>query len=182
MLNGWCLTWYVTTALEILEFWNFPSSKNHTQHLVGQHPTHTHATMPYDEGQQMAVVITTSLATFVGGFLLGVYSIRGYLLSPELVAERRAALGDPVESDESDIDESDTLLDHAPSWANGPQADRRQGLSASAPAEQKPAFKNSKEECKLVLVVRTDLGMTKGTQTSSQNPCSSPLPPDRKHS
>ncbi len=108
---------------------------------------------------ETGVILTTSIATFVTGFLVGVWAIRGYIISPELTAERRANTDDPVESDESDIDESDTILDHAPSWGNGPQADRRQGLSVKA--SQQPALK-SNEECKLVLVVRTDLGMTKG--------------------
>ncbi|RYP55817.1 hypothetical protein DL771_012408 [Monosporascus sp. 5C6A] len=139
-------------------------------------------------------VITTSLVTFISGFMLGVYSIRGYLLvSPELADERRRNLHDPVESDESDVDEGDTVLDHAPNWANGIDADRRDGLRAapdSTPSgggegetkkkkkkgkkalaeEANPALEdvtagaggNGDEECKLVLVVRTDLGMTKG--------------------
>ncbi|RYO96137.1 hypothetical protein DL764_007515 [Monosporascus ibericus] len=140
-----------------------------------------------------ATIIATSLVTFISGFMLGVYSIRGYLLvSPELADERRRNLHDPVESDESDVDEGDTVLDHAPNWANGVDADRRDGLrvapditpsgggegktkkkkkSKKAAAEEAyPAVAdvaagaggNTNEECKLVLVVRTDLGMTKG--------------------
>ncbi|RYP58799.1 hypothetical protein DL769_008798 [Monosporascus sp. CRB-8-3] len=140
-----------------------------------------------------ATVIATSLVTFISGFMLGVYSIRGYLLvSPELADERRRNLLDPVESDESDVDEGDTILDHAPNWANGLDADRRDGLRVppantssgggegetkkkkkgkkAAAEEANPAVAdvaagagdNSNEECKLVLVVRTDLGMTKG--------------------
>ena len=115
-----------------------------------------------------AVVVTTSIVAFITGFGLGVYSIRGWLLSPDLAAERRANFTDPVESEESDVDEQDTLLDHAPNWANGEDADRRQGLRASAAAAAAAADAGSgiafdpNEECKLVLVVRTDLGMTKG--------------------
>jgi len=112
------------------------------------------------------VVVTTSAASIITGFLLGLYAARGYLfVSPEMKAQREAALKDPVESEESDIDESDTILDHAPNWANGEEADRRQGLRASAKKEEtkKPVSFNADEECKLVLVVRTDLGMTKGT-------------------
>ncbi|RYP12983.1 hypothetical protein DL765_007070 [Monosporascus sp. GIB2] len=135
-----------------------------------------------------ATVVVTSLVTFISGFMLGVYSIRGYLLvSPELAEERRRNLYDPVESDESDVDEGDTVLDHAPNWANGLDADRRDGLrvrpggdgetnkkkkkSGKAATEEANsavadvaagAGGNNNEECKLVLVVRTDLGMTKG--------------------
>ncbi|KAL2160087.1 hypothetical protein VTH06DRAFT_1742 [Thermothelomyces fergusii] len=115
------------------------------------------------------VVVTTSIVAFITGFGLGVYAIRGYLISPDLAAQRHAYLNDPVESEESDVDESETLLDHAPNWENGPEADRRQGLRASGgggsrrpPAALRGVSAN--EECKLVLVVRTDLGMTKAAQ------------------
>lgn len=127
-------------------------------------------TSPFEGSISPAVVISTSIVALVSGFLLGVYSIRGYLVSPDLKAEREHYWKDPVESEESDIDEDDTILDHAPNWANGEDADRRQGLRAAAAAASKttsaakPAEqpKKIKEECKLVLVVRTDLGMTKG--------------------
>ncbi|OTB05384.1 hypothetical protein M426DRAFT_319916 [Hypoxylon sp. CI-4A] len=123
------------------------------------------------------VLISTSLVAFLSGFAFGIYTIRGYLfISPSLEAERRSRLNDPLESDESDIDEDDTILDHAPNWANGEEADRRDGLKApqSQPKKAKKAAPkveetpdkvaegNANEECKLVLVVRTDLGMTKG--------------------
>jgi len=128
---------------------------------------------PFEGSISPVVVITTSIVALVSGFLLGVYSIRGYIVSPDLKKERERYWKDPVESDESDIDEDDTILDHAPNWANGEDADRRQGLraaaaktttAAAAAAKSKPAEqqKKIKEECKLVLVVRTDLGMTKG--------------------
>ncbi|KAL2135863.1 hypothetical protein VTI74DRAFT_6626 [Chaetomium olivicolor] len=114
-----------------------------------------------------AIVVTTSIVAFISGFGLGIYSIRGWLFtSPELVAERDAQYNDPVESEESDVDEEETLLDHAPNWANGEEADRRQGLRASQAGSTSNAGRpwkfDPREECKLVLVVRTDLGMTKG--------------------
>ncbi|KAH6851001.1 peptidyl-tRNA hydrolase PTH2-domain-containing protein [Chaetomium sp. MPI-CAGE-AT-0009] len=113
-----------------------------------------------------AVVVTTTLISFITGFGLGVYTIRGSLTSPELAAERAANLRDPEESEESDVDEDESLLDHAPNWANGPDADRRQGLRAGAGGGVEAApggvRYDGEEECKLVLVVRTDLGMTKG--------------------
>ncbi|KAH6640708.1 peptidyl-tRNA hydrolase PTH2-domain-containing protein [Chaetomium tenue] len=125
-----------------------------------------------------AVIVTTTLIAFVTGFGLGVYTIRGSLVSPELAAERAANLHDPVESDESDVDEDESLLDHAPNWANGADADRRQGLRVRAggagaggagaagggleAAAGAGVRYDGQEECKMVLVVRTDLGMTKG--------------------
>lgn len=114
--------------------------------------------MAYD---QTGIILGTALATFVGGFILGVWSIQGYIISPSLVEERRRNLNDPIESEESDVSESETLLDHAPNWANGAGADRRQGLTAQQSWE-KSGLQDNDEECKLVLVVRTDLGMTKG--------------------
>ncbi|TLD28425.1 hypothetical protein PspLS_03148 [Pyricularia sp. CBS 133598] len=125
------------------------------------------------------VILSTSIVALVSGFLLGVYSIRGYLVSPDLAEERRRNFRDPEESEESDVDEDDTILDHAPNWSNGAEADRRDGLRATAAAGAKKDKKSAaagrdkdavevnagtddKEECKLVLVVRTDLGMTKG--------------------
>lgn len=145
------------------------------------------------------LVITTALVSFLSGFMLGIYSIRGYLIPPSLVAEREANWKDPVESEESDIDESDTILDHAPNWTNGEEADRKQGLKAvkkvqeeaevglgaekvvkqkveEVIVEPKPTeagfVQEGKpgEECKLVLVVRTDLGMTKGRSSCHIQP------------
>ena len=120
-----------------------------------------------------AVIVTTTLVAFVTGFGLGVYAVRGSLVPPELAAQRAANLRDPVESDESDVDEHESLLDHAPNWANGPDADRRQGLSAAGAGGVGAGVGggggagggvryDGQEECKMVLVVRTDLGMTKG--------------------
>ncbi|KAI1274434.1 PTH2-domain-containing protein [Xylaria sp. FL0933] len=144
-------------------------------------------------------LITTSLVAFFSGFGLGIYSIRGYIVPPALKSAREKRLHDPVESEESDIDEDDTILDHAPNWANGAEADKRQGLRVAEGETAKKKEKNKgkqirnkeeenaetknprqeaeivhprqaavnpgsnpNEECKLVLVVRTDLGMTKG--------------------
>ncbi|KAK0651310.1 peptidyl-tRNA hydrolase PTH2-domain-containing protein [Cercophora newfieldiana] len=112
------------------------------------------------DGVSPQVVVTTSIVALVSGFLLGVYAIRGYVISPALKKERDAKWKDPIESEESDIDEDDTILDHAPNWTNGEEADRRQGLRAATQAAAVAPKAN--EECKLVLVVRTDLGMTKG--------------------
>ncbi|POR32953.1 Peptidyl-tRNA hydrolase 2 [Tolypocladium paradoxum] len=113
-----------------------------------------------DQGALTGAILTTALATFITGYLFGVFTSRGYLISPALSDERRRNRTDPVESDESDVDEDDSLLNHAPNWANSEQADRKQGLRVRGGAAA--ALEDSGEECKLVLVVRTDLGMTKG--------------------
>lgn len=125
------------------------------------------------------VVLTTSIVSLVSGFVFGVYSIQGYLISPELRKESRANYEDPIDSDETDIEEDETVLDHAPNWVNGEEADTRQGLrvtaagkkasgknknktSAAVAEPEGPVVQDTGEECKLILVVRTDLGMTKG--------------------
>ncbi|KAI1341929.1 peptidyl-tRNA hydrolase PTH2-domain-containing protein [Xylariaceae sp. FL0016] len=126
------------------------------------------------------MIVTTSLVAFVSGFALALYASRGYLVTPDWRRERARNLSDQPESDESDIDEDDTILDHAPNWTNGEDADRQQGLRVAKEDEKKKKKKSAKrdaedssprqdvkdtgnnEECKLVLVVRTDLGMTKG--------------------
>ncbi|KAH8769924.1 peptidyl-tRNA hydrolase PTH2-domain-containing protein [Diaporthe sp. PMI_573] len=119
------------------------------------------------------VVISTSVVALLTGFLLGIYSIQGYIITPEFAKQSRANYDDPVDSDETDIDEDDTQMDHAPNWANGEEADRKQGLRYTGNDKSKAGKKSSKagsvpsvedtgEECKLILVVRTDLGMTKG--------------------
>lgn len=120
--------------------------------------------------EQLTVMISTATVTFITGFALGIYTIRGYLISPAFAKERRENLAAPVESEESDIDEDESILDHAPNWTNGIEADRKAGLRAgsqdTAPSSGVAAgglMVDPNEECKLVLVVRTDLGMTKGS-------------------
>ncbi|KAG8160228.1 hypothetical protein KVR01_009764 [Diaporthe batatas] len=119
------------------------------------------------------VVISTSVVALVTGFLLGIYSIQGYIITPEFAKQSRANYDDPVDSDETDIDEDETNMDHAPNWANGEEADRKQGLRYTGNDKNKaasnkpkagpvPSVEDTGEECKLILVVRTDLGMTKG--------------------
>ncbi len=104
---------------------------------------------------------------------------------------------DESESSEEEID-ADEILDHAPNWANGAEADKREGLRMSAlqkrqgaqRLEEKAERKKTKkatgsreeeerrelqkdwdltEECKMVLVVRRDLGMGPGRQYSIEH-------------
>lgn len=107
--------------------------------------------------------------------MIGIASSLGFLPIPfasKPARERGVSnYDDEEESEEEDIDES--ILDHAPNWGNGLEADKRDGLRATAAGKknskkeekeelQKEEFQDNGEECKLVLVVRTDLGMTKG--------------------
>lgn len=129
-----------------------------------------------------ALIISTAIICGLTGYMLGLGSSIGFLPNPFSTNSGRKGSGwvdSEVESAEEDID--DDLLDHAPRWdgespGQGSLATKNQvkqvkpKKSAQKPAQQdKPVadeskeFENNKEECKLVLVVRTDLGMTKGT-------------------
>ena len=123
----------------------------------------------------IAMIIGTAIIAGISGYMIGIASSLGFLpipFMPKAPAVRGISnYDDEEESEEEDIDEA--VLDHAPNWANGLEADRRDGLRAGGAAAVKPepkkqdvnspkALQDTGEECKLVLVVRTDLGMTKG--------------------
>ncbi len=117
----------------------------------------------------MAVLISTAILSLITGYMLGIGSSLGLIPNPfsqspgASAAAKRTKTSNYDDEEESSEEEVDgILLDHAPNWANGEAADLRDGLKV-VKKEAKPAWENSAEECKLVLVVRTDLGMTKGT-------------------
>jgi len=126
----------------------------------------------------VAMLIGTAIIAAVSGYMIGIASSLGFLpipFMPKPARERGVAnYDDETESEEEDIDES--ILDHAPNWANGVEADRRDGLSATAAGRKKDGGRvkqeweaeTMEEECKMVLVVRTDLGMTKGNPSTVQ--------------
>src|ERR1700710_2096697 len=120
----------------------------------------------------LAMLVGTAIIAGLSGYMIGIASTLGFLPIPFMPRAPKARgianYDDEEESEEEDIDES--VLDHAPNWANGPEADKRDGLRAVAKTEnkaEKATWEDSTEECKLVLVVRTDLGMTKGSYFSS---------------
>jgi PTH2 family peptidyl-tRNA hydrolase len=118
------------------------------------------------------MIIGTAMIAGVSGYMIGIASSLGLIPNPFVAKEPRQRgvdnYDDEEESEDEDIDES--ILDHAPNWANGVEADKRDGLRATAAgkaAAKKEPVKtswedNKYEEYKLILVVRTDLGMTKG--------------------
>ncbi|CAL3973549.1 hypothetical protein PZA11_005760 [Diplocarpon coronariae] len=137
----------------------------------------------------MAIVFSTALIAGVGGYLVGIGSSLGVFPNPFVApAPRKRGIENYHDEEESEEEEIDAaVLDHAPNWSNGLEADQRDGLRATAagtkakvPGEKaeeeyvkvqmgepgregaKPDWEQSSEECKLVLVVRTDLGMTRG--------------------
>lgn len=138
----------------------------------------------------VAMLIGTAIIAGLSGYLIGIASSLGFLPIPFMPQQARAHglsnYDDEEESAEEDIDD-DAILDHAPNWANGPEADKRDGLrfipkKADAEEEkkkvaEKSSWQDSTEECKLVLVVRTDLGMTKGDLFCSSPSCPMKLCP-----
>jgi peptidyl-tRNA hydrolase, PTH2 family len=114
----------------------------------------------------LAMLIGTAIIAGISGYMIGIASSLGFFpipFLPKAPKERGISnYDDEEESEDEDIDES--ILDHAPNWGNGLEADKRDGLRATKAKEEpvKTGWEDSTEECKLVLVVRTDLGMTKG--------------------
>jgi PTH2 family peptidyl-tRNA hydrolase len=115
----------------------------------------------------LAMLIGTAIIAGISGYMIGIASSLGFFpipFLPKAPKERGISnYDDEEESEDEDIDES--ILDHAPNWANGLEADKRDGLRATEAKKEEPVktgWEDSTEECKLVLVVRTDLGMTKG--------------------
>jgi PTH2 family peptidyl-tRNA hydrolase len=107
------------------------------------------------------MLIGTAIIAGISGYMLGIASSLGLIPNP-FASKAPKARGVSNYDDEA-------ILDHAPNWANGLEADKRDGLRATAANRAevkqevvKTGWEDSTEECKLVLVVRTDLGMTKG--------------------
>ncbi|KZF19941.1 PTH2-domain-containing protein [Xylona heveae TC161] len=86
-----------------------------------------------------AVAIATAIVAGLGGYFVGQASSLGLFQG----SRHTKAAKEPVDSDEEEIEESSD----------------EEELDDNGDIQN---FTSSKEECKLVLVVRTDLGMTKG--------------------
>lgn len=115
-----------------------------------------------------AIIVGTAILSLLTGYMIGTATSLNLLPSPFGAAPAKArsrsdttGYDDEEESSEEEI-EAGEVLDHAPNWANGPEADKRDGLTMAAPVATKKEVVDDNEECKLVLVVRMDLGMTKG--------------------
>jgi PTH2 family peptidyl-tRNA hydrolase len=129
----------------------------------------------------VAMIVGTAIIAVITGYVLGMGSSLGLFPNPFATKAPKPRgveyYDDEDESAEEDVDAA--ILDHAPNWSNGLEADKRDGLRATA-ANKTPksgerqkwetgtemkkgqAWEDLNEECKLVLIVRTDLGMTKG--------------------
>lgn len=108
------------------------------------------ATPPLDRPppSTLAVAFATAILAGLTGFFIGQASSIGLFSKPSAPNEKAS-----VESD----------LEPSESESEGAEEDDEEGAQ-----QELASFDNIDEECKLVLVVRTDLGMTKGT--SSQHP------------
>ncbi|KAI1007586.1 hypothetical protein K3495_g639 [Podosphaera aphanis] len=93
----------------------------------------------------VAMLISTAIVAGISGYLIGIATSLGLITNPFRPAAKREGVANYDNEDESTEEEVDDLmLDHAPNWTAPTDADTHD------------------EECKLVLIVRTDLGMTKG--------------------
>lgn len=120
----------------------------------------------------VAMLIGTAIIAGLSGYMLGIFSSLGFLPIPFSASKSTpkprgiAHYDDEEESSEEEVDVKEAgVLDHAPNWGNALKEDKRDGLRVEQ-KEEKKAWEDSQEECKLVLVVRTDLGMTKGISLS----------------
>lgn len=131
-----------------------------------------------------AMIVGTAILSLLTGYMIGTATSLNLLPSlfssaPAKTRSRSDTTGydDEEESSEEEI-EAGEVLDHAPNWLNGPEADKRDGLTVGSPVvTKKREVVDDNEECKLVLVVRTDLGMTKGMLLPLPLPTANP-PPD----
>ncbi|CCU74973.1 peptidyl-tRNA hydrolase/Pth2p [Blumeria hordei DH14] len=111
----------------------------------------------------MAMLIGTAIIAGISGYMIGMAASLGLVPNPLSwlfgISDADSIADDAsIESEAQDID--DSLLDHAPNWTNSTAADEKDGLRTPVTARLAPL--SNDEECKLVLLVRTDLGMTKG--------------------
>lgn len=118
------------------------------------------------------MLVGTAIVAGISGYLIGVVCCRREVSSTSTSAMisdqgRTANYDDEKESEEEDVDL--ISLDHAPNWENSIEEDKKDGLRITTKKTKQQQSKptqnweeKSSEECKMVLVVRTDLGMTKG--------------------
>ena len=84
-----------------------------------------------------AMLVGTAIISIATGYMLGMASSLGFLPNPFAGPQAPRQHGDTShyyneeESSEEEIDEG-VIIDHAPNWANGEAADKRDGLRASA--------------------------------------------------
>lgn len=147
--------------------WKFPLYENPCYELKlilrPQSPVHSQMTTPVDHPppSTAAIAIATAILAALGGYFIGQGASLGLFSSKSSSGKKSwpnsyDVTVHPDSSDEElmkslkgEVEEEDSEEDEAELVEPGKLA----------------SFEGNKEECKLVLVVRTDLGMTKGWNT-----------------
>lgn len=109
-------------------------------------------------------ILATAILGLAGGYLIGQASSLGLFPSSRSSSKQRTKKESWPNSYDVTIhpDSSDEeLMTHLKGGKEVPDSENEDGEEAEQEGELK-AFEGNREECKLVLVVRTDLGMGKG--------------------
>lgn len=105
------------------------------------------------------MIVGTAIISIATGYMLGMASSLGFLPNPFAGPKAPRQRGDTShyndeeESSEEEIDDG-VIIDHAPNWANGEEADKRDGLRASA-LKKRVAKENGMETPKAVVAPGT---------------------------
>lgn len=105
------------------------------------------------------MIVGTAIISIATGYMLGMASSLGFLPNPFAGPKAPRQRGDTShyndeeESSEEEIDDG-VVIDHAPNWANGEEADKRDGLRASA-LKKRVAKENGMETPKAIIAPGT---------------------------
>ena len=122
-----------------------------------------------------AMLIGTAIIAVLSGYMLGIASSLGFLPIPFMPRASAASAHKTVHYDSSEESESEeisdgAILDHAPNWANGYEADKRDGLRAglaeAAAAEEKAKRKQGQAKVALQVKSEEELQMLQATAIS----------------
>ncbi|POS87044.1 hypothetical protein EPUL_001931, partial [Erysiphe pulchra] len=118
----------------------------------------------------MVMLLGTVLVAGISGYMIGAASSSSRKLvsnppfaSSSIVQSRIASYSKETDTEDENVD--DEPLDHAPNWGNDIKGNTKSELKVPTKNKFEPMpvwDTQHQEECKMVLVVRTDLGMTKG--------------------
>ncbi|RKF65505.1 Peptidyl-tRNA hydrolase 2, mitochondrial [Erysiphe neolycopersici] len=118
----------------------------------------------------MFMLLGTVLVAGISGYMIGAASSSSRRLVPNppfasssIAHSRISSYDKENETDDENLD--DEPLDHAPNWGHDVKANTKGELRVPMKNKFEPMpvwDTQQQEECKMVLVVRTDLGMSKG--------------------
>lgn len=118
----------------------------------------------------MVMLLGTVIIAGISGYMIGAASSSSRRLVSNSPFASSSVTQSRISSNEKEIDTGDEnvddeLLDHAPNWGNDVKGKAKNELRVPMKNKFEPMpvwDTQQQEECKMVLVVRTDLGMTKG--------------------